>query len=56
MTLTALNGFQSFPTHHCVTGSMRHIFAYNGFKISVQHIHLYQRRGRLRRWPFSLHV
>jgi len=34
MTLKPLNGFQHFTTHHCVTGSMRHVYAYNDHAIS----------------------
>jgi len=29
MKLKALKGFKSLETHHCVTGSMRHIYVYN---------------------------
>jgi hypothetical protein len=29
MTLKPLEGFQSLETHHCVTGSMRHVYVYN---------------------------
>ena len=34
MALKPLDGFKSLETHHCVTGSMRHIYAYNGHDIS----------------------
>jgi hypothetical protein len=34
MTLKPLEGFQHFSTHHCVTGSMRHLYAYNDHGIS----------------------
>ena len=34
MTLQPLTGFKPFPTHHCVTGSMRHIYAFNGCDVS----------------------
>ncbi len=34
MTIIPLKGFQSMATHHCVTGSMRHIYAYNQHEIS----------------------
>lgn len=34
MTLKPLEGFQHFSTHHCVTGSMQHIYAYNHHDIS----------------------
>ncbi|MBM3696310.1 MAG: DUF4872 domain-containing protein [Actinobacteria bacterium] len=27
-------GFAAFPTHHCVTGSLRHIYEYHGYGIS----------------------
>jgi hypothetical protein len=30
----AFAGFRQFPTHHCVTGSMRHIYAFNGHDLS----------------------
>ena len=34
MALKPLIGFRSFETHHCVTGSMRHIYVYNDHDIS----------------------
>ena len=34
MTLKPLDGFKSLETHHCVTGSMRDIYAYNDHDIS----------------------
>ncbi len=34
MALSALPGFKSLETHHCVTGSMRHIYEYHGCPIS----------------------
>jgi len=34
MTPKLLEGFQHFPTHHCVTGSMRHIYEFNDHPIS----------------------
>jgi hypothetical protein len=34
MTLKPLEGFKSLTTHHCVTGSMRHVYVYNGHDIS----------------------
>jgi hypothetical protein len=27
-------GFATFPTHHCVTGSLRHVYDYHGYPIS----------------------
>jgi len=36
MTLKPLTGFRSFETHHCVTGSMRHVYAYNDHDISEE--------------------
>ena len=36
MTIAPLDGFQSFPTHHCVTGSMRHIYAFNRHDVSEE--------------------
>ncbi|NLF11183.1 MAG: BtrH N-terminal domain-containing protein [Anaerolineaceae bacterium] len=36
MTLEPLPGFQSLQTHHCVTGSMRHIYLYNQHDISEE--------------------
>ena len=36
MTLEPLKGFKSLKTHHCVTGSMRHIYAYNDHDISEE--------------------
>ncbi len=32
--LKPLQGFQSLETHHCVTGSMRHIYEFHGYPIS----------------------
>jgi hypothetical protein len=34
MALMPLDGFQSLETHHCVTGSMRHVYVYNDHPIS----------------------
>ena len=34
MTLPALTGFKALQTHHCVTGSMRHVYAFNGCDLS----------------------
>ncbi len=34
MALKPLDGFQSLETHHCVTGSMRHVYVYNDHPIS----------------------
>jgi hypothetical protein len=34
MALKPLAGFRSLTTHHCVTGSMRHVYAYNDHDIS----------------------
>lgn len=34
MTLKALAGFKSLQTHHCITGSMRHVYAYHDHDIS----------------------
>ncbi len=31
-----LDGFQSIETHHCVTGSMRHVYLYHGHAISEE--------------------
>ena len=36
MNLQALSGFKSLQTHHCVTGSMRHIYAFNGCDVSEE--------------------
>jgi hypothetical protein len=36
MTLNPLPGFESLQTHHCVTGSMRHVYVYNGHPISEE--------------------
>jgi hypothetical protein len=36
MSLQPLPDFQSFPTHHCVTGSLRHIFAYHDHPMSEE--------------------
>ncbi len=32
--LRAINGFRHFETHHCVTGSMRHLYAFHGHDLS----------------------
>ncbi|MDY7079632.1 MAG: BtrH N-terminal domain-containing protein [Chloroflexota bacterium] len=34
MTLKPLEGFKSLETHHCVTGSMRHVYVYNDHDVS----------------------
>ncbi len=34
--LKPLEGFQSFETHHCVTGSLRHIYEFHGYPISEE--------------------
>jgi hypothetical protein len=34
MTRTVLEGFESLETHHCITGSMLHIYVYNNHHIS----------------------
>jgi hypothetical protein len=34
LTLQPLKGFQPLRTHHCVTGSMRHIYEFNNYPIS----------------------
>lgn len=34
MTLKPLDGFMNLTTHHCVTGSMRHVYVYNGHDLS----------------------
>jgi hypothetical protein len=34
MTLKPLDRFQSLETHHCVTGSMRHVYVYNDHPVS----------------------
>ena len=34
MTLKPLPGFKSFATHHCVTGSMHHIYEFHDYPIS----------------------
>jgi hypothetical protein len=34
MTLKPLDGFKSLETHHCVTGSMLHVYAHNDHAIS----------------------
>lgn len=36
MSLRPLPDFQMFPTHHCVTGSLRHIYEYHGYPISEE--------------------
>ncbi|MBN2007034.1 MAG: DUF4872 domain-containing protein [Anaerolineae bacterium] len=34
MTVQPLPGFKHFTTHHCGTGSMRHVYEFNGYPIS----------------------
>ncbi len=34
MIVQPLPGFKHFTTHHCVTGSMRHVYEFNGYPIS----------------------
>jgi hypothetical protein len=36
MSLQPFPGFVHFPTHHCVTGSLRHIYAFHGYPISEE--------------------
>lgn len=36
MSLKPLVGFQSLATHHCVTGSMRHVYAYYDHPVSEE--------------------
>ncbi|MGD1993791.1 MAG: BtrH N-terminal domain-containing protein, partial [Anaerolineae bacterium] len=36
MPLEPLPGFVSLETHHCVTGSMRHVYIYNGHDVSEE--------------------
>jgi hypothetical protein len=36
MTPQPLSGFDHFTTHHCITGSLRHIYAFNGYPISEE--------------------
>ncbi len=36
MSLIPLQGFEHFTTHHCVTGSLRHIYHFNGYPISEE--------------------
>lgn len=36
LALAPFPGFRSLVTHHCVTGSMRHIYEYHGYPISEE--------------------
>ena len=36
MNIPPFPGFESFPTHHCVTGSLRHIYEFYGYPISEE--------------------
>jgi hypothetical protein len=36
MMVKPLSGFQHFTTHHCVTGSMRHVYVYNDHDVSEE--------------------
>lgn len=31
-----INGFQHFTSHHCLTGSLRHIYAFHGYPLSEE--------------------
>ncbi len=36
MSLQSFPGFEHFPTHHCITGSLRHIYAFHRYAISEE--------------------
>ncbi len=36
MRFEPLPGFQHFCTHHCVTGSLRHMYVHNGHPLSEE--------------------
>ena len=36
MTLSALQGFRSLETHHCITGSVRHVYEYHGYPVTEE--------------------
>lgn len=36
MALHPLPGFQAFPTHHCITGAMRHVYLYHDHPLSEE--------------------
>lgn len=36
MTLNPLPGFESLETHHCITGSMRHVYVYHDHDVSEE--------------------
>lgn len=36
MTIKSFKGFKSLETHHCITGSMRHIFEFNQCSVSEE--------------------
>jgi len=36
MSVEKINGFTSLQTHHCITGSLRHIYEFNGYPISEE--------------------
>jgi hypothetical protein len=36
MALKPLAGFKHFTTHHCVTGSMRHVYVFNDHDLSEE--------------------
>jgi hypothetical protein len=36
MTIEPFSGFRRFPTHHCVTGSMRHVYQLMGHDVSEE--------------------
>jgi hypothetical protein len=36
MSLQPFPGFEHFRTHHCITGSLRHVYAFHGYPISEE--------------------
>jgi len=36
VALHPLAGFEAFPTHHCVTGSLRHVYEHHGHAVSEE--------------------
>ena len=36
MTISAFPGVRQFPTHHCITGTLRHIYDWAGYEISEE--------------------
>jgi len=56
MTLRPLPGFRHFTTHHCVTGSLRPIYAHNGYDISEEMLLGLGAGVSFSYWHFKFHL